>query len=385
MAKKNILNYSFDELAQEIIAAGEKKFRAEQIFNSIHKRNALSFDEVTGIPSELRLFLSKGFFIPALKMVRMTESKNFNTEKFLFEISHAERKFYIEAVLISENGRETICVSTQAGCNVGCEFCATGKMGFQKNLDAGEIISQVYEIRRQTGIIPTNLVYMGMGEPFLNYENVIRSLKILCDERGLNLSSGKITVSTVGFKNKIMKFADDLTNSTNKKIRNVKLALSLHSTDSGIRESIIPSSKTNRLPEIYKELSYFYQKTKNKITYEYIFFEGLNDTENDLKRLEKISRMVPSNINVIPFHPIGFKLKKPLDKFNDRKDIYNLLSNKKLFDFIANLKKRKVVVNLRSSSGIDINAACGQLAVSSIFPSKENRSQRDSRGKYQLN
>jgi len=361
--KKNILNLSLEELEQEIISLGEKKFRAAQIFQSFHKKNVTSVSDISGIPVHLKTLIGKNFYIPSLKTILVTESKKFNTKKFLFEISSAKKNYFIETVLISEKGRETICVSTQVGCNVGCEFCATGKMGFQKNLDPAEIILQVYEIKRQTGITPTNLVYMGMGEPFLNYDNLIKSLKIFCDEKGLGLSSRKITVSTVGFKNKIKKFTEDLIKPENKLIKNIKLALSLHSTDSGIRESIIPTSKINKLPELYNELSYFYQKTKNKITYEYIFFEGLNDTENDLKRLEKLSKMVPSNINIIPFHPIEFELRKPLDIFNKDRDITKLLSNEKLFDFIANLKRRKVVVNLRSSSGIDIQAACGQLAV----------------------
>jgi 23S rRNA (adenine2503-C2)-methyltransferase len=249
------------------------------------------------------------------------------------------------------------------GCNVGCEFCATGKMGFKKNLQVSEIISQVYAIKKTTGIAPTNIVYMGMGEPFLNYDNMLKSLKILTHPNGLNLPSKRITVSTVGFKGKINRFADDLSHPGNESIKKVKLALSLHSTDNGFRESIIPTSIKNRLPDIYKELSYFYQKTGNKITYEYIFFEGLNDSDNDIKRLQKLSRMVPSNLNIIPFHPIDFELRKPLNVFNENKDTNKLLSNEKLFDFIAKLKNQKIVINVRSSSGVDINAACGQLAV----------------------
>lgn len=361
---KNILDLTLPELEEEMISIGERKFRARQIHSSLHKKNLTDFKDFHGIPSELRVKLSEIFQIPKLKLIRQTDSKKFNTKKFLFELSHHQKeKLLIEAVLISEKGRNTICVSTQVGCNVGCEFCATGKMGFKKNLNVSDIISQVYEIKRITGANITNIVYMGMGEPFLNYSNMLRSIKVLCDESGMNLSSRKITVSTVGFKGKIKKFADDLCEPENASIKNVKLALSLHSTDNGIRESIIPTSQKNTLSEIYGELSYFYQKTGNKITYEYIFFEDLNNTENDVSRLERISRMVPSNINIIPFHPIDFELAKPLDIFNKSKDIKKLLSNKKLFDFIAKLKNRKVTVNLRSSSGVDINAACGQLAV----------------------
>lgn len=363
MVKKNILNFSLEELEKEVILLNEPKYRAEQIFNSLHKNNINEIKNIAGIPSSLISKLDDFFFIPLLKNIKITNSKKFSTRKFLFETRSSDTAYFIESVLISENERNTICISTQVGCNVGCEFCATGKMGFKKNLGVSEIISQIYEVKRQTGIIPTNIVYMGMGEPFLNYDNMLNSLKILTHPNGLGLSSKRITVSTVGFKGKIIKFADDLMLDSNKSLKNVKLALSLHSTDNGIRESIIPTSIKNQLPDLYKEISYFYQKTKNKITYEYIYFEGLNDSDNDIRRLEKISRMIPSNINIIPFHPIDFELNKPLDIFNDKKDINKLLSNQKLFDFIAELKKKKVVVNLRSSNGIDIQAACGQLAV----------------------
>ncbi|MCB0727425.1 MAG: 23S rRNA (adenine(2503)-C(2))-methyltransferase RlmN [Ignavibacteria bacterium] len=361
---KNILNLSLEDLEKEIIEHGEKRFRAVQIFNSIHKRNVSSFDEISSIPKELIEKLKKVYFLPVLTLIKETESEKFNTRKFLFELSSDGRNYLIESVLISENERETLCISTQVGCNVGCEFCATGKMGFMKNLDVSEIIAQIYEVKRKTGISPSNIVYMGMGEPFLNYDNMLRSLLMITHKEGLDLSSKRITVSTVGFKGKIINFADDLIKEENKSVKNVKLALSLHSTDNGIRESIIPTSVKNNLTVLYNELAYFYQKTRNKITYEYIFFEGLNDTENDVKRLSKITKMVPSNLNIIPFHPIDFELNKPLDIFNTKKDINNLLSNKKLFDFIARLKNNKVVVNVRSSSGIDINAACGQLSVS---------------------
>lgn len=364
--KDNLLNLTPGELEKVLTSLGEPKYRARQIFSSIHKKNSGQIEKIIGIPPALKEKLAGKFHLNSLKTIRINESEKFKTKKFLFEIDGRQKKYFIETVLISEKGRNTICISTQVGCNAGCEFCATGKMGFIKNLEVSEIISQVYEVKRQTGIEPTNIVYMGMGEPFLNYDNMFRSLEILTDEKGIGLSSKRITVSTVGFKNRISKFADDLTKPENIKVKNVKLALSLHSTDNGLRESIIPTSKIHSLSEIYKELIYFYQKTRNKITYEYIFFEGLNDKLNDIKRLEKISKMIPSNINVIPFHPIDFELKKPLDIFNrinTGKDINKLLSNKKLFDFIAELKKRKVTVNLRSSSGIDINAACGQLSV----------------------
>ena len=379
--KKNILNYTLPELEQIIKEYNEKIYRAKQVFNSIHNKRTLKIKDIKVIPVELKEKLDSIFFIYVLKLVHISDSEKYNTRKFLFELSNQVSKTSgekfgnpllrrkIETVLISEKGRQTICVSTQAGCNVGCEYCATSRMGLKKNLDVSEILNQVYEVIRKTGLVPTNLVYMGMGEPFLNYENVIKSLKILTSKDGLNISSRKITVSTVGFKNKIRQFADDITNVENQKLRNVKLAFSLHSTDNGFRESLIPTSIKNKLPDMYEELIYYYKKTRSKVTYEYIFFKGINNTANDIKRLEKLSKMIPCNINIIPFHPIGFVLKEPLDIFN-QKDKHLMMDGKVISllndginDFITKLKSRKIVVNLRSSSGVDINAACGQLAV----------------------
>ena len=361
--RKNITDLLQEEIETELSLLGEKKFRAAQIFSAVHARGAVLFEDLIPLPKSLRQKLAGSFEIKNLRESKITSSEKYNTRKFLFELER-DPKIRIETVLISEKGRNTVCVSTQAGCNVGCEFCATGKLGFRLNLSAGEICSQVYEVRRQTGVEITNIVYMGMGEPFLNYANVLKSLLMLTNADGLAIPGKRITVSTVGFKGKIKKFADDLTSPGNERIGNVKLALSLHSTDNGLRESIIPTSKSNRLPDLYEELTYYYRRTGNKVTYEYIHFPGINDSENDVKRLTALSSMIPSNINIIPFHPIGFQLPKPLDKLNDSfSDTKKLLSNQKLNDLIASLKNNKVVVNLRTSSGVDINAACGQLAL----------------------
>lgn len=364
--QKNILDYTLSELESLIVELGEKKFRAVQIFKLLHDFNILRFEDSKNIPKELIIKLKDNYLIQALNLIEIKESSADYTKKFLFEIPGSKEK--IESVLILEKGRRTICISTQAGCNAGCEFCATGKIGFKKNLSPGEIVSQIYLVSKYTGEKPTNIVFMGMGEPFLNYENVISSLKILTDKNGYEIPSRRITVSSIGFTGKIRKFTDDLCLINNKEIRNVKFALSLHTTDKGLREKLIPVSKKNPLSEIYDELNYFYSKTRNKVTFEYIYFEGLNDIENDIKRLSRITKMFPCNINVIPFHPIDFKLNEPLEKFNG-KDFS--LSKNKIFDFISKLKKNGVTVNLRNSSGVDIYAACGQLAGKNL--SKQNK------------
>lgn len=365
ITKKNLLNFSLDEMKNIAKESGDKAFRGEQIFEALHKRNVDEISEIKSIGAPLIEKLSEHYYIGKDRNQLVTDSNADKTQKFLFEIEpdHKGNKYLIESVLIREEGRNTVCVSTQVGCNVGCEFCATGKMGFSKNLTVAEIVSQVYQVKKLSGEEITNIVYMGMGEPFLNYDNMFKSLRMLTHPKGMNLSSKRITVSTVGFVDRIKKFADDLMAEDNKEIKNVKLALSLHSTDNGIRESIIPTSKKNKLGMIYDELSYFYSKTKNKVTYEYIHFPDLNDTDDDVRRLAKISRMIPSNINIIPFHPINFELKTPLNIYNGS-DMDISLSNKKLIEFIAKLRDEKVVVNLRSSAGVDINAACGQLSIS---------------------
>jgi 23S rRNA (adenine2503-C2)-methyltransferase len=363
--QKNILDYTLPELERLLVGLKEKRFRATQIFKQLHDKNIFRFEDLKNIPKDLISNLKNGFSIDTLKLIDVKESLLDNTKKFLFETPGS--KDLIESVLIVEKDRNTICVSTQAGCNAGCEFCATGKIGFKKNLSPSEIVSQVYLVSKHIGERPTNIVYMGMGEPFLNYDNLISSLKILTDENGYGISSRKITVSSIGFTGKIKKFTDDLCFINNKKIKNIKFALSLHSTDNGLREKLIPISRKNPLSKIYEELNYFYKNTRNKVTFEYVFFEGLNDTENDIKRLSKITKMFPCNINIIPFHPINFQLNEPLKKFNG-KDFS--LSKNKIIDFIDRLKKDGVIVNLRNSSGVDIYAACGQLAGKNLNKTK---------------
>lgn len=367
----NIIDNTIGELEDFVTGKGFEKFRAKQIFRGLHKSLALNFKDIKGISKDLISALEKNFYIERLKTVLVQESKQYNTLKFLFEIpgkSENGKPVRLESVYMEENNRITLCISSQAGCNAGCVFCATGHIGLVQNLSLAGIVSQVYEIIRITGNKPTNIVYMGMGEPLLNYDNVLKSLKVLTSENGLAISSKRITVSTVGLLGKIKRLADDISSDENKSARNTKLALSLHSTDNGIRESLIPISVRNKLSGIYDEITYFYRKTGNKITYEYIFFKGLNDTDNDVKRLSALSKMIPCNVNIVPFHPIG-DVSKGTIKIND-KILYSLknslYSEFEISHFVTRLREKGVVANLRSSNGIDIDAACGQLAAKNV-------------------
>lgn len=363
----NILNFTEEKLKTELSGFDIAPYRSTQIFRWLHKHLVINFDEMNNIPVDIKKTLSENYSIKYPEISNTVTSGITQTSKYLFD-----NKF--ESVDMKEKSRRTFCISTQAGCNAGCIFCATGYMGFKANLSAGEIVSQVYSILKEEPGMPTNIVFMGMGEPFLNYGNLLSSLKILTSENGLEIPAKKITVSTIGIKGKIKTFADELLLEENKKIKNIKLALSLHSTNEGLRQQLLPQSKNYPLSEVLKDVVYFYRKTKSKITYEYIYFEGINDTEDDIKRIKKLCGMVPCNFNIIAFHPVEEifnSLRKPENKFEEK--LYNKLkepnyslSNKNLNYFIERLRSEAVITNLRASNGLDISAACGQLALKKI-------------------
>ncbi|MBN1634698.1 MAG: 23S rRNA (adenine(2503)-C(2))-methyltransferase RlmN [Ignavibacteria bacterium] len=358
--KRDVLSLTLEELIPYFKNCGILSYRATQLFEFLHKKLISDFLNVTVLPLEIRKELNNEFVISRLKISKISESNISETKKYLFGTHNKDAA--IESVFMKEKGRVTYCISSQSGCNAGCVFCATGYLGLIKNLTAGEIVSQIYEIIRDTKTPPTNIVFMGMGEPFLNYENVLKALRILTSDYGLKIPAKRITVSTIGIKHRIINFADDITAPANKILKNIKLAVSLHSTKDILRRELIPISAKHNLKSLYKDLIYYYRKTGNKITYEYIFFDGLNNKKDDIKNLVKLSGMLPCNINVIPYHPVQ-NIRKTGSKIDEFMIVRNnsLLKNN-LNDFIIELRKNKVTVNIRSSSGLDINAACGQLA-----------------------
>jgi 23S rRNA (adenine2503-C2)-methyltransferase len=339
--KKDIRQLSKTELAEVIVSLGEKKFRAGQIYDWLWKQSAVSFDDMTNLSKEFRQLLSENFIINAIIEDKVQRSED-GTLKARYRLHDGH---LIESVLIPVpiDNRFTACVSSQVGCSLTCTFCATGRMGRIRNLDPSEIYDQVAYINRHSletfGHPLTNIVYMGMGEPLLTYSNMMKSVDLITE--GLGFSPKRITISTAGIAKMIRKLADD----------NVKfnLALSLHAADDEKRNKIMPINEQNNLAALTKALDYFYQKTKNRITFEYIAFQNFNDSLQDAANLVKICKRVPVRVNIIEYNPIdNAPFLKSADENIDR--------------FAQHLRNNDIAVTVRKSRGKDIDAACGQLA-----------------------
>jgi 23S rRNA (adenine2503-C2)-methyltransferase len=353
----SIIGLTLDELRAALSRAGIKEgYRAGQIFRWLYAKRVENFASMTDQSKRNISILEQQFEISRLSLSHLSISED-GTKKFLFQLQDGRS---IETVLIPSEmrddqgvpARKTLCVSTQVGCPLDCKFCATASLKLKRNLTTAEIILQLIEAERITGEEITNLVYMGMGEPMLNYDNVIKSLKIITDPKSEMLGKRRITVSTSGLPEEIKKFAVEGLN--------VKLALSLHATTNALRTKLMPINKRYPLEEVLSAMEMFYQKTRIPITYEYILFEGLNDSPEDAKRLARIVRRMPSKVNVIPFHPIDFT-----DPHGIGKDL-RAASPANFDRFISLLKAEGTQVMVRSSSGKDIEAACGQLALAHL-------------------
>ena len=342
-----------DELETFVQSVGEKKYRAAQLYAWLYAKHADTFDEMSNISKEFRDLLKQTATIEQIQLIASNSSRKDGTTKFLFRLSDG---LAIESVLIppekdspSADQRLTLCVSTQVGCPLDCKFCATGTMGFTRNLTASEILDQVIQAQRNSGRRITNIVYMGMGEPMLNYENVMKSVEITTSDRSLNISARRITISTAGYADKIRRMADDR--------RKIKLALSLHSLDNEKRAKLMPITKKFPVNELVDSLEYYYKKTRQRPTLEYILFDGFNDRNEDIQLLARLSRRVPCKVNLIPFHSIEFTRPEGFAAS------LRPASATRLEEFAQRLRAANVTVMIRSSAGEDINAACGQLAV----------------------
>lgn len=345
--KTAIRNLSFNELKRWSEKNNLPKYRTEQIFHAIYTGNVNDFNNISTIPADLRDLLNEEFSAVSLELIEDLHSED-GSIKFLFRTHDLKS---IESVFMPhDSGRNTLCISTMTGCPIGCEFCASGKIGDSRKLSLAEILDQIFIAQSKLNSKLTNLVYMGMGEPLLNYENTVKSIEMLTSENNHIFSRRKITLSTVGIPLKIRQLAHMK--------EPVKLAISLHATTDGDRNKIIPTNKTYPLTELMNDVEYYYRKTHLPITYEYILFAGFNDSDNDAKRLAKIARRVSSKINIIPLNDISFtgvdSTYKPLDE-----DGITL--------FIEMLDSYGVKATLRKSYGKDISAACGQLSGNKVF------------------
>lgn len=340
--KKDIRKLDIDKLKELFLSMGEKPFRASQVYEWLWKKSAKSFDEMSNLSTKLREQLTTEFTINPIT-TDQSQYSNDGTIKSAFRLFDGH---LIEGVLIPADERMTACVSSQVGCSLTCKFCATGYMERKRNLDPAEIYDQVVAINQQAEASfnhpLTNIVFMGMGEPLLNYANVLEGIEKITSPTGLNMSPKRITVSTAGIAKMIKKLADDQVK--------FNLALSLHAANDVKRNQIMPINESNSLVALKDALQYFYHNTKNKITFEYILFYNFNDTLQDAQELYEFSKCVPCKVNIIEYNPIA------------EADFKNADADK-LEKFSEYLQRKGLVVNVRRSRGKDIDAACGQLAI----------------------
>ena len=341
--KPNLLGMTLDELETFFISLGEKKFRGAQVFQWLYKYGAESFDDMTDISKTLRERLGEAAVIhhaAAIKTQQSGEKEAYATKKILFELTDGRK---IESVFIPDDERRTVCISTQVGCAVGCEFCATGWMGFSRNLTVGEIVGQLIYIRKYIDPGISNVVFMGMGEPFLNYENVISAAQIIANEKGVGMAAKHITISTSGIIPKIYEYADAG--------HPYNLAISLNATTEEVRQRVMPITKKYPLTELLQAAKHFNSTRRNPVTLEYVLMADVNDSNADALRLKKLaSELGRCKVNVIPYNPIeGPALKRP--------------SQERIDYFMKLVSSIQSPLTLRRSRGTDISAACGQLAV----------------------
>lgn len=339
--KEDIRKYSIDELLLVIQEMGEKPFRASQIQEWIWGKSAQSFDEMTSLSKELRERLKERFDILPIAISEFQKSGD-GTFKLAFT---THDKKVVEGVLIPTAKRMTACISSQVGCSLSCAFCATGRLKRLRNLTAAEVYDQVVAIRdlaeKEYQKPLTNIVIMGMGEPLLNYAEMMKGISFVTSEKGLGMSPKRITLSTAGISKMIKKLGDDQSR--------IKLAISLHAANDKKRSSIMPINDQNNLEVLAESLQYYYEKTKQPVTFEYIIFRDFNDTLEDARELLAFCKKVPSKVNIIEYNSIDDGEFQQADP--DKVDA-----------FAAFLEKNDVVAVVRRSRGKDIDAACGQLA-----------------------
>lgn len=330
---------SLDDFTSIVKDYDEPKYRAEQLFSWIYKHNVQSFAEMENLPKQLKINIADNYLLNPLKILKVTGAKSAPTRKFLLECHDGEK---VEAVLMKEQNRITICLSSQVGCALGCEFCATGTMGIIRNLTVGEIVAQYLLLLKELEKPITNVVFMGMGEPFLNYDNVIKAADLLNHPEGINLGARHITISTAGIVPQILQFA--------KEKQRYKLAISLNGSTQEQRLKTMPIAKKYPIDKLIESAKDYYNARRKLVTFEYVLLADINDSELDAKRLISLISDLPCKLNVIPYNEIGGKFTRPSDE--------------KIQDFLSKFINAPFTVTTRWSKGADINAGCGQLVVS---------------------
>ena len=337
MEKKDIASYSFEELQEEMLAIGEKGFRSRQIYSWIHEKLVDDFEEMTNLPKTLRQKLETAYEIRRVEMEKRQISKIDGTNKFLFCLKDGNM---VESVLMKYKHGNSVCISSQVGCRMGCRFCASTLDGLERNLTPSEMLRQVYQIQKITGERVSNIVIMGTGEPLDNYDNFLKFIHIVSDEHGLNISQRNITASTCGIVPNIRRLAEEKLQIT--------LALSLHGSNQEKRRSLMPVANKYELHEVLEACDYYFEKTGRRITFEYSLVHGVNDTPEDAKELMGILKDRNCHLNLIPVNPIKERnYEKP-----DKKSAEN---------FKNKLEKNGINVTIRREMGSDIDGACGQL------------------------
>jgi len=346
VVKTMLKGLTLKELKDFFSAVGEKRFRGEQVFEWLYGHMVQSFDDMANIPKYLRKKMNAYCELNTLKIISTEESPQTGTKKYILETNDG---YKIESVIIPDPKRTTLCISTQVGCPLDCQFCATGLMGYKRNLTAGEIFDQFLLASKDYTKSPiTNIVYMGMGEPLLNFQNTLKSLQIFAEEKTRGISLKKITVSTAGIAPKIVELADSGIK--------VKLALSLHSLFEETRSKIMPITRKYSITENLEAVRYYSKQTGTRITFEYVMLKDINDREDDFHALVRLCKSLPCKLNVIPFNSISHMF--PTGIASELRPSSKI----RIDEFVRRLREKDITVTVRYTQGDDIAAACGQLA-----------------------
>lgn len=347
MEKADIKSFNINELQDFIEGMGEKRFRAKQIYEWLHVKLVTDFDDMTNISKDLKSTLKERCYITALESAEVLTSKIDGTQKYLFRLKDGN---VIESVLMKYKFGNSVCISTQVGCRMGCRFCASALGGLERCLTTSEMLDEIYRIQSITGQRVSNVVLMGTGEPMDNYDNVIKFVKMLTDENGLHISGRNITISSCGLVENIMRLADEGLQIT--------LALSLHASDDDTRKELMPIANKYTISQILTACRYYFEKTGRRVTFEYSLASGVNDGADKADKLANLLKGMHAHVNLIPINPIKERDYKQSDK-------------SAITGFKDRLEKSGINVTIRREMGRDINGACGQLRKSYLETSEK--------------